>query len=70
MPEGVVPRIADAYGGRVKFFGGTGPYIRLAVAKEPGKPGYDRSVLKELELFLSVCYTEDGNGKADEMKVN
>lgn len=70
MAEGVVPRIADVYGGRVKFFGGTGPYIRLTVAKEPGKPGYVRSVLKELELFLSVCYTESGNGNADEMKVN
>ncbi len=70
MPEGVIPRIAEAYGARVKFFGGTGPYIRLTVAKEPGKPGYERSILKELELFFSVCYNnEKEHNDADKTKV-
>ena len=38
--EGVIPNLVTSYGGKIKFHGGSDPYIRLTVGKEPGETGY------------------------------
>ena len=48
--EGVIPGLASEYGERIKFGGGTDPYIRLTVMSDKS----DRSVLDELERFLGL----------------
>ncbi|MDO4869445.1 MAG: transcription-repair coupling factor [Bacillota bacterium] len=55
FPEGVIPALASAYGGKIKFNGGTDPYIRLTVGKQPDSPGYIKGILKELELFFEIA---------------
>ena len=52
--EGVIPNLVTSYGGKIKFHGGSDPYIRLTVGKEPGETGYVNGVIKELELFFEI----------------
>lgn len=52
--KGVIPALADAYGGKIKFHGGSDPHIRLTVGKVPGSMGYIKGIVKELELFFEI----------------
>ena len=52
--EGVIPNLVTSYGGKIKFHGGSDPYIRLTVAKDPKMTGYVQSIIKELELFFEI----------------
>jgi transcription-repair coupling factor (superfamily II helicase) len=53
--EGVIPRLAAAYGEKIRFNGGSDPYIRLTVSS----PKSDRAVLKEMEIFFRTALGED-----------
>ena len=48
--EGVIPGLVAEYGERIKFNGGSDPYIRLTVSSSKS----DRTVLEELETFLGI----------------
>ena len=54
FPDGVIPNLVTSYGGKIKFHGGSDPYIMLTVSKGPDETGYVRNVLKELELFFEI----------------
>ncbi len=49
--EGVIPRLAAEYGGRIRFNGGSDPWIRVTVVAEPT----DRTVLEEMEGFFRTA---------------
>ena len=52
--EGVIPRLAAAYGERIRFNGGSEPSIRVTVSS--GKS--DRAVLDDLEAFFRTALGE------------
>ena len=49
--EGVIPRLAAAYGERIRFNGGSDPSIRITVTSAKT----DRSVLSEMEAFFDIA---------------
>ena len=49
--EGVIPRLAEAYGERIRFNGGSQPAIRVTVSSDKS----DRAVLSEMEAFFHVA---------------
>ncbi len=52
--DGVIPNLVTSYGGKIKFHGGSDPYIRLTVGKDPDALGYVKGIIKELELFFEI----------------
>ncbi|MDO5490972.1 MAG: transcription-repair coupling factor [Bacillota bacterium] len=53
--DGVIPRLASSYGEKIRFYGGSDPYIRLTV----NSPKSDRAVLQEMELFFRTALGEE-----------
>ena len=53
--EGVIPRLAAAYGEKIRFNGGSDPYIRLTVSS----PKSDRAVLQEMDIFFRTALGEE-----------
>ncbi len=53
--DGAIPALAAAYGGRIKFNGGSDPFIRLTVLS----PKNDRALLDEMEGFLQTALGEE-----------
>lgn len=49
--EGVIPRLAVAYGERIRFNGGSDPWIRVTVTAEKN----DRAILEEMEAFFRTA---------------
>lgn len=59
FPEGLVQRLIDAYGEKIKFFGGKNPYIRLTVGaavptSATGRRKYVNAILKEMDIFFKM----------------
>ena len=52
--DGVIPRLAVTYGQRIRFNGGSDPWIRLTVSSDHS----DKTVLKELEDFFRIALEE------------
>lgn len=53
--EGVIPRLAGAYGEKIKFNGGADPFIRLTVSSAKS----DRAVLDDMEEFFRTALGEE-----------
>ena len=52
--EGVIPRLAAAYGDRIRFGGGSDPWIRVTVSATDN----DKVALEELEKFFRTALSE------------
>ena len=52
--EGVIPRLAAAYGDRIRFGGGSDPWIRVTVSAADN----DKVALEELEKFFRTALSE------------
>lgn len=59
FPEGLVERLLEAYGQKIKFYGGAAPYIRLTVGTAPpesvkGRRKYVNAIIKEMDIFFKM----------------
>ena len=58
--ENTVPNLVAAYGEKIRFNGGSNPFIRLtaevaaATPMKPASPNYVQGIIKELEKFFKV----------------
>lgn len=59
--EDVIPNLVKEYGEKIRFNGGSNPYIRLtadvmtAMPAKSASPNYVNVILKELKKFFEVC---------------
>ena len=59
FPEGLIERLVESYGEKIRFHGGSSPYIRLTVgAAVPesvkGRRKYVNAILKEMDIFFKM----------------
>lgn len=67
-----IPALVAEYGERIRFNGGSNPFIRLTTAVAAGKSDkpasqdYSRKILKELERFFEICCEDNGSLAGDD----